>query len=736
MRRLVRLLLLCALIVGAFYVADQIGWIEIQDEVKESVVGVWQSGTEYVKSLWEQGSSVVKERYNAWLAGRSGNGPKSGDEKGSNLGQLVQVPTPVPTPKELPAGSGAAGETTSDQTQVAVAREDGPTGGAVSTGQEEQTQQSVGEQVSQPTQTARQPQSQRQPQQQAQPQQEQQQRTPSAQELVRHWNSMIDAYRNDQHAKAIELALQGQGLEPDNRRYVEYEGYIYYDWARNAESDEAPALYAKAGDAFERAIARAVEDGATAEELADLYSWAASAFSWADERVRAVDAARNGLSFGYDEQLDIIVNNIQWDYYGDAEYEKAIELVRYRQTLKPDDWERIVHEASAYSGWASQVEEKEGIMSALPLFEQAADAYERSIALAKRQDADASDLVNLHYLLGNMLYNVAGEDFPGASEMREESLHHYRQAIEYNSDGTEEIPWAHYRVAGALFSEAPFSLEAKEHYERFLEQYDQGNESTTDWVVRRIALIDELNQKLYGDPGVPRVVTDHAVFLGYGMSPVEVRTYAMEFESRTIGAVERDLDLRPIKWPVIFNLYGDQELWEREDPCQGERPWGCYSGGYKQVFIAHWKSDRMRPSLLAHEYVHWLAYEEADLLGAPDWFHEGLADAVGDRVTVTSTVWGSDSYRKDWESVIQEEVDVSEGLGQLVDDMDYSYAHTGVGYLVETRGVPALKYFMQLARNGRRFEQAFTEAFGITPDAYLDEYTYVVERLRRQAMAM
>lgn len=555
------------------------------------------------------------------------------------------------------------------------------------------------------------------------------------------WNALVDAYDAGDYETAITLARRGQTLEPAEVRFLAAEGYSYYRLAESlaARGENGAGLYASSGEAMLRAAARAHEAGSPPEQLLEYYRGAASAYYRAGDRLRALEAVQRGLALGYSEHLDAIVQNIQWEYVAEGNYEAAVELARLRQQAAPGDWRPMEHEARILAGWAAHVAEGAGPAAALPYYLEAGGAYERAVAAAEEQGAPPRDLALLHYYWADVLQQAA-DGTAGSLVFRDQSLQHFRLALAYNADGAVSMPWAYFFVADDIYSRSPVSDAAQEYFALFLLQYDGDRADAAEYARKAVQTIAELQRKLYGDPGVPRVVTEHAVWVGYGVGRGPLQAYAEAFEQRILPIVQRETGLRAGRWPVVVNVYGDRAAWDAGAPCVAGTV-GCYTWDTRQVHIAHWRTGRMVPELVAHEYVHWLMHEEAGLREGPEWLHEGVAELVAARVGADmarpdAVPGASDGLAADWRAVVGSSLAPEQGLTRWVEErVSYAYAHTAVAHLIETRGAESLHEFLRLGRAGYPLPDAFRQAFGTTLDDYVAEYVDIVNARRHLGTA-
>jgi hypothetical protein len=169
---------------------------------------------------------------------------------------------------------------------------------------------------------------------------------------------------------------------------------------------------------------------------------------------------------------------------------------------------------------------------------------------------------------------------------------------------------------------------------------------------------------------------------------------------------------------------------------QSPRTWGWFGA-----------SDREVDELLRHELTHCAMYQAAASewtwphKGIPLWFREGLASVTADqgyRRTTNEELWryysknvpgAGDGYpsavaraARGYLSQEGDPVTDPEPLYQERSDVVYGAAHRSFEFLVSRYGEERVRTALALMQQGRSFEKAFEEAFGIGENAFASEY--------------
>ena len=137
-----------------------------------------------------------------------------------------------------------------------------------------------------------------------------------------------------------------------------------------------------------------------------------------------------------------------------------------------------------------------------------------------------------------------------------------------------------------------------------------------------------------------------------------------------------------------------------------------------------------RIQTLVHEFFHIYqnAMTEENNSAVPLWFTEGTAEAVG--FLAASQIGVTD--QAEFYALMAYSLTVSPFAGTLA-DLDnetsmgadaYPLSYVAVQYLLGSRGmsVSALGDVFTLMRDGATFDDAFTQVFGLTPDAFVAEF--------------
>lgn len=225
-----------------------------------------------------------------------------------------------------------------------------------------------------------------------------------------------------------------------------------------------------------------------------------------------------------------------------------------------------------------------------------------------------------------------------------------------------------------------------------------------------------------------RLETPNGIFLGdRGMSMAALSRYAKTFESTTVGELERDTGLRPTRAKAVFLLYGDEAHWNK---VTGESTfWGYYTAQDHLIHMAHWKApESVNTVLLAHEFFHWLAWEEGRV-NLPTWLNEGLAHNLSWRVEQHADTWLNPYVRREWLRVANSPKTPVPALSSHSAQDEYTI--TAVAHLLQTRGRDALVPFFERTRDGMGFAEAFRLSFGVTTAEYESEYRRQVQEVRK-----
>ncbi|MCE9666898.1 hypothetical protein LY474_03645 [Myxococcus stipitatus] len=137
--------------------------------------------------------------------------------------------------------------------------------------------------------------------------------------------------------------------------------------------------------------------------------------------------------------------------------------------------------------------------------------------------------------------------------------------------------------------------------------------------------------------------------------------------------------------------------------------------------------------LLLHELTHSLMYQVAsDRLGwtrkrIPLWFREGMASYTAEQgyrvpsLEDLARFWGA---RPDADPITQ-----ADTLYRGESDIVYGAAHHAFTFLVRRYGEPSVRGILQAMGQGPDFPEAFTQAVGLPPDAFLRDFRrYVLWR--------
>lgn len=169
---------------------------------------------------------------------------------------------------------------------------------------------------------------------------------------------------------------------------------------------------------------------------------------------------------------------------------------------------------------------------------------------------------------------------------------------------------------------------------------------------------------------------------------------------------------------------------------QSPRTWGWFGAKDAEV-----------EELVTHELTHCAMYQAAASewtwphKGIPLWFREGMASVTaeqGYRRTSNEELWryyaksvpgAGDGYpsamaraARGYVSQDGDPVTDPEPMYQERSDVVYGAAHRTFEFLISRYGEQRVRNAMALMREGRSFDQAFQEAFGIAEDAFAREF--------------
>jgi hypothetical protein len=163
------------------------------------------------------------------------------------------------------------------------------------------------------------------------------------------------------------------------------------------------------------------------------------------------------------------------------------------------------------------------------------------------------------------------------------------------------------------------------------------------------------------------------------------------------------------------------------------RAWGRYA----EVFIqapSTWGLAGASPTqlneLLLHELTHSLMYQlSADRFGwsrkrIPLWFREGMASYTAEQ----TYRWGS---LEELARYLERHPDADplrkpEELYRDESNLVYGVAHHAFTFLVRRYGEEAVRGVMSEMKGGADFPEAFEAAIGLTPDAFVRDFTHYV----------
>jgi hypothetical protein len=197
----------------------------------------------------------------------------------------------------------------------------------------------------------------------------------------------------------------------------------------------------------------------------------------------------------------------------------------------------------------------------------------------------------------------------------------------------------------------------------------------------------------------------------------------------THAALEAAVHREGYQWLRAWARYQTIDL-------QSPRTWGWFGA-----------TDREVDELLRHELTHCAMYQAAASewtwphKGIPLWFREGLASVTADqgyRRTTHEELWrfysksvpgAGDGYpsavaraARGFLSQEGDPVTDPEPLYQERSDVVYGAAHRTFEFLVSRYGEDRVRAALALMQQGRSFEKAFEEAFGIGENAFASEY--------------
>ncbi|OJH40065.1 hypothetical protein [Cystobacter ferrugineus] len=220
--------------------------------------------------------------------------------------------------------------------------------------------------------------------------------------------------------------------------------------------------------------------------------------------------------------------------------------------------------------------------------------------------------------------------------------------------------------------------------------------------------------------------------------------YAPEDErelTRLVRAVDAALP-RLERWgtlrePLTLRVFPDHESLEaavRQEGLGWLRAWGRYD----EVFIqapSTWGLAGASPAqlneLLLHELTHSLMYQlSADRLGwsrkrIPLWFREGMASYTAEQ----TYRWGSLEELARYLERHPEADPLRKPEGHYRDESNlvYGVAHHAFTFLVRRYGEEAVRGVMREMKGGAAFPEAFEAAIGLSPDAFVRDFTLYVK---------
>jgi hypothetical protein len=210
--------------------------------------------------------------------------------------------------------------------------------------------------------------------------------------------------------------------------------------------------------------------------------------------------------------------------------------------------------------------------------------------------------------------------------------------------------------------------------------------------------------------------------------------------ARVQQAVEQALP-RLARWgamkePVTIKVMPDHESLENAVQQHGMdwlRAWGRYDDVFVQAPSTWGLAGATQPQLnelLLHELTHSLMYQLAsDRLGwsrkhIPLWFREGMASYTAEQ----SYRWVSlEEIAKHFERFPGSDPVRSPGdLYREDSNLIYGAAHHAFAFLVKRYGEDAIRALLGEMREGKDFPEAFESAIGLSPDAFVSDFTRYV----------
>jgi len=154
-------------------------------------------------------------------------------------------------------------------------------------------------------------------------------------------------------------------------------------------------------------------------------------------------------------------------------------------------------------------------------------------------------------------------------------------------------------------------------------------------------------------------------------------------------------------------------------------PWGIYNGRYL-LLLEHHRGEftRINPILIAHEFVHWVVDKVYQARRIPIFINEGLAHNFAWMLYDGRDNWTSSLSDRDWDAVANSDDPVPDLWIHYTQDQ---WTISSVSYLVNTYGADKLVQYLKTIRTDA---DAFTNAFGVTPDQFQQEYREEVKRIR------
>ena len=228
---------------------------------------------------------------------------------------------------------------------------------------------------------------------------------------------------------------------------------------------------------------------------------------------------------------------------------------------------------------------------------------------------------------------------------------------------------------------------------------------------------------------LPRQVAGEAAsFYGdEGVSEPELEQYRHFFEQRLLPEIARDTGLKPGTRDLAFAFFATEAAWRAHTGNSSAAARTDPDSGRLQIALWRIPAD-LRSGLVTEVYIDWL-HAGLGPNRLPAWFSTGISVDEASRVVERAADWETQYIQGQWQRLTTTARD--EPVPRLALHPGNSvFARTAVAHLLASRGRPALLDFYRHLGAGRSFDEAFAEAFGLTPATYQGEFEQVVARRR------